>query len=96
MLAFFTVLQEFGISLGDDISQLGKVPYDEMIAVAVYAGHRSYCFEHETKGIADKAKVLQWVDDSILTRKHMKEINVMWLDFIKDYGEGSEKKKKAG
>lgn len=90
MLAFFSVLEEFGIGLNEDISEIGKIPYDEMICVAIYAGHKSYCFEHDNKMVARKEVILKWVDESIVTRKHLKEINAMWLDFIKDY---TEKKK---
>jgi hypothetical protein len=95
MLAFFRMLEEFGIGLGDDISALGKVPYDEMIAVAIYTGAESYCFHTKKNKWFDRAGVLGWVDDSVITRGHMKQISELWAEFMKDYADVNKKKVKA-
>ena len=94
MLAFFRMLEAFGIDLGDDISGIGKIPYDEMICTAIAAGYESYCFEHARKRKYSREVILKWIDDSVITRGHMKTLGALWAEFMKDYT-GEEKKKKA-
>jgi hypothetical protein len=90
MLCFFRLLEEFGIGLGDDVSQISKVPFDEMIAMGIYTGAESYCFEHKLKFKLKKETILKWVDDSVITRRHMKDIGSLWLEFMATY---TDKKK---
>ena len=93
MLCFFRMLEEFGIGIGDDISQISKVPFDEMLAVAVYTGAESYCVHHKEKVWFTKDQVLKWIDDSKITRGHFKTLGALWQGFMKDYTEASDKKK---
>ena len=93
MLCFFRMLEEFGIGLGDDISAINKVPFDEILSVAVYTGAESYCVHHKKKVWFTKSEVLKWIDNSKITRAHFKTLGVLWQDFMKDYTEGVDKKK---
>lgn len=95
MLAFFRMLEAFGIELGDDISGISKIPYDEMICTAIAAGYESYCFEHKKLPKYKRDKILKWIDDSIITRGHMKSLGKLWEDFMKDYTGEKKKKEKA-
>lgn len=94
MLAFFRMLEEFGIGLGDDISQIGKIPFDELLSVAIFTGAESYAFHHRKTVWFDKATVLRWIDDSKLTRGNLKELGVLWSDFMADYTKSEKKKVK--
>ena len=92
MLAFFIILEEFGIKLGDDVSQISKVPFDDMISVAIYAGARSYCVHNKRVVWFDKAKVLYWVDESIIKRGDMKKIGELWMEFMEDFTKNNKVK----
>jgi hypothetical protein len=94
MLCFFSMLEEFGIGLGDDVGGISKVPYDEMLSIAVYTGYQSYCFKHKQVPKYSKDDILKWVDNSVITRGHFKLLGALWNDFMKDYTD-VEKKKKA-
>jgi hypothetical protein len=93
MLCFFRMLEEFGIKLGDDIGQISKTPFDELLAVAIFTGAESYAFHHKKRFQLSKSKVLSWVDNSIITRKQYKELGQMWLEFMQTFDE--KKKVKA-
>ena len=95
MLCFFRMLEEFGIELGKDISAISKIPYDEMLCVAVYTGMQSYCFEHGKRMKYDKKTVMQWMEDSKITRAHFKTLGGMWNEFMAEYT-GEKKKVKEG
>lgn len=94
MLCFFRMLEEFGLKLGDDINEISKRPFDEILAVAIFTGAESYSFHHKQKLTVTKSKVLQWVDDSIITRKQYKELGMMWVEFMQTFDD--KKKPKAG
>lgn len=96
MLCFFRMLEEFGIELGDDVSELNKIPFDERLAVAVYTGAESYCVRHKQKVWFTKDQVLKWIDDSKITRGHFKTLGALWQEFIKDFEDRTEKKKAKG
>ena len=93
MLAFFRMLESFGINLGDDVTAISKVPYDEMLCVAIAAGYESYCFKHKQVMKYDRDLILKWIDDSVITRGHMKILGNLWNDFMKDYTAVTDKKK---
>ena len=92
MLCFFSVLDSFGIGLGDEISAVNKKTVEEIISVAIYAGIRSYNFEHKINNYVEQKQVQQWLDDSIITRKHFKDIYALWLDFMQEFNDRNKKK----
>ena len=95
MLSFFRLMEEFGIGLGDDMSQISKIPPDDLISVAVYTGAESYCVYHRIPVWFNKDDVLEWINESIIKIKDMKEVGALWFDFMNDFNnaEGDEKKK---
>lgn len=96
MLSFFRMMEEFGLTLGDDMSKLSKVPYDEMLCTAVYTGYESYCFRHKRRVLYSKETILKWTDSGVITRLHFKQIGALWVEFMADWTDKTEKKKKAG
>lgn len=92
MLCFFRLLEEFGIGLGDDVSAISKVPFDDMIATAIFTGAESYAFHHKQIMRYDKARILQLVDDSKITRGQLKDIGKLWLQFMATYTDNDKKK----
>ena len=93
MLAFFRMLESFGINLGDDVTAISKVPYDEMLCVAIAAGYESYCFKHKQVMKYDRELILKWIDEGIITRGNFKSLGALWNDFMKDYTAVTDKKK---
>ena len=41
----------------------------------------------------DRDLILKWIDDSVITRGHMKILGNLWNDFMKDYTAVTDKKK---
>lgn len=96
MLAFFTILEEFDIALTDEVSQISKVPFDELITTAVYAGAKSYCVEHRQRLWFTKEQVLEWVDESVIKRKDMQLIGKLWMDFMQTFDSQKKTTKAKG
>lgn len=95
MLAWFQLAKELGIELDQDAGQMfGKLQFDEVVSMAVYAGGLSYCFEHKQTVWFTREEVLKWVDESIITRGQMREIGTMWVEFIRTFASEAEKKNK--
>jgi len=95
MICYFTIMKELGIKLGDEVNSLSKHSIDEVLTVAVYAGGRSYAFEHNLPFKYTREDIDRWVEDSIITRKHWKDIGKMWTEFIASFADADKKKVKA-
>ncbi len=86
-------MEELGIKLTDPVNNLQRVPVDELLSVAIFAGAEAYAFHHKEKFKLTKAKVIGWIDDSIITRKHFKELMGLWMEFMATYSDETDKKK---
>ena len=91
MLAFFCMMEDFDIGLGEEIGKISTIPYDEMICVAVYTGMKSYNFRHGKKDRYSKKKILGWIDDGVINRNHMKQLGALWNDFMRSFDNDKKK-----
>lgn len=96
MLCFFRMMEEFGLSLGDEMTALKDVNYEDMLNVAIFTGHESYCWQHKRPVKFNKKQIFAFIEDSKITRSHYKQIGQMWNDFMADFQGGGDKKKAKG
>lgn len=83
--AFFEIMDNLGITLGDYITNLNKHSMMDLIPISIYVGHQRYCYKKNALPDYTREEIMDMINTSVFTSDHYQALLNLWNDFMKDF-----------